>query len=99
MTVVVVGSPEAGWVAPTAQVLRGRGVTVIELDALAIVGLLLLSEHISAVVVDEGAVPAEWGSLRDDMTRISPRTRILVITRDASTAEQLAQRISGMESA
>jgi hypothetical protein len=99
MTVVVVGSPEAGWVAPTAQVLRGRGVSVIELDALAIVGLLLLSEHIAAVVVDVCVVPADWASLRDDMTRISPRTRILVVPRDGSTAEQLAQQISSMGTA
>jgi len=96
MTIVIVGSPDARWVGPATKLLREHGDDVVHLEDVAIVGLLLLSEKIAAVIVDGDSVPTNWSSLRDQMLEISPNTRILVIARDdASTPEQLVRRIRG----
>jgi hypothetical protein len=96
MTVVLVGSPQTSWVAPTAVLLRERGARVVELEGLATVGYVLLAERTAVVVVDARSAPVDWASMRDMMMQLSPQTRVLLVD-DASTAEQLAQRIVSTE--
>lgn len=76
--------PGVAWVEPTADLLRDRGLKVVRLGTLSIIGFLLMSERIAAVVVHEDCVPNEWETMRARMQQIAPTSRILVVSRDDS---------------
>lgn len=88
MTVVIVGSVEARWVAELGDALRERRRNVLVLDNLAVIGLLVLSRRIAAVVVNERVAPAGWVNARARLTQISPFTRIVHVA--AEDRESLA---------
>jgi hypothetical protein len=82
VTTIIISPPDVGWVDPTADLLRDRGMKVVRLGTLAIIGFLLMSDRIAAVVVHEDCVPEEWEAMRDRMQRIAPTSKILIIARD-----------------
>jgi hypothetical protein len=88
MTIVIVGTLEVETVATLASSLRRRGLHVLALESVSVVGMLLLTERVLALVVFETQVAKDWESIRNRLVEISPRTPILC--RDARTVEQLA---------
>lgn len=82
MTTIIISPPNTAWVVPTADLLRDRGLKVVRLGTIAIIGFLLMSHRIAAVVVHEDCVPPEWEARRDRMQQIAPTSKILIIARD-----------------
>jgi len=82
MTTIMVVPPGVAWVDPTADLLRDRGMKVVRLQTLSIIGFLLMSEKIAAVVVHEDCVPEQWDVMRERMHRIAPTSKIVVVARD-----------------
>ncbi len=96
MTVVIVGDPASRWVSDLGDALRRRGFKILALDNLAVIGLLVLSERIAAIVVNERAAPAGWEAARARLAKISPRTRILsAADDDRATLESVAEACAG----
>lgn len=91
MTTIIVSAPDVAWLTPTADLLRERGLKVVCLGSLSIIGFLLMSERIATVVVHQDCIPEEWDAMRERMQRIAPRSKILVIERgDARAPTELA---------
>ena len=86
MTTIIISPSDVAWVDPTADLLRDRGMKVVRLGTLAIIGFLLMSNRIVAVVVHEDCVPDNWDAMRDRLQRIAPTSKILVIARDDARA-------------
>lgn len=82
MTTIIISPPDVAWVEPTTDILRQHGAKVVRLGTLSIIGFLLASERISAVVVHEDCIPAEWDVMRARMTRLAPNCRIVIVPRD-----------------
>lgn len=95
-TIIIISPPDVAWVVPTTELLRDRGLKVVRLGTLAIIGFLLLSDRIAAVVVHEDCVPDGWEAMRDRMQHIAPASKILVVARDdARSPADLATWMAG----
>jgi hypothetical protein len=91
VTVLIVGVPDAHWVSELSDALRRHELKATVLENLAVVGLLVLSERIAAVVVNDRAAPAGWEVARARLAQISPRTRIVRVTaEDRSSLDEIA---------
>jgi len=91
MTVVIVGTFETETVARLAASLRRRGFAVVALENVSLIGLLLLTKRVLALVVFEAQLPKHWDSLREELLEISPRTPIVFVSeQDSRNAEQVA---------
>jgi len=91
MTVVIVGTFESETVASLAASLRRRRFAVVALKNVSLVGLLLLTKRVLALVVFEAQLPKHWDSLRQELLEISPGTPIeFVSEQDPRTAEEIA---------
>ena len=86
MTTIIVGASEAPWIGATAKLLRERGMKVVRLPDLAIVGFLLMSDHIVALLVDEQLVSSGWNATEERMRKIAPDCRIVVVRDQAPAA-------------
>ena len=96
MTTIIVAPPGTTWVDATADLLRDRGMKVVRVGTLSIIGFLLMSDKIAAVVVHEGCVPDEWDVMRSRMQRIAPASKILVVGRDEHRSpSMLAALVTG----
>lgn len=99
MTTIIVTPPDTDWVDPTADLLREQGMKVVRIGTLSIIGFLLMSDRIAAVVVHEDCVPSEWDVMRDRMQRIAPTSKIFVVPRDdRRSPSTLAALVTGDES-
>lgn len=91
MTVVIVGTFESETVSTLTSSLRRRGFAVLALESVSLVGPLLLTKCVLAVVVFEAQISRDWESMRRRMVEMSPRTPIVFVPmQDERTAEQLA---------
>ena len=82
MTTIIISPPNIAWVDPTADLLRDHGLKVVRLGTLAIIGFLLMSDRIAAVVVHEDCVPPEWEAMLYRMQQLAPTSKILIVARD-----------------
>lgn len=82
MTTIIVTPPDTTWVDPTADILRDQGMKVVRIGTLSIIGFLLMSDKIAAVLVHEDCIAGDWEPMRDRMQRIAPTSKIVVVPRD-----------------
>lgn len=84
MTIIIISPAEqqVAWVEPTTEALRKRGLRVVRLGSLSIIGFLLLSEKIAGVLVHEDSLPSDWDVVRARMARLAPASKIVVVARD-----------------
>jgi hypothetical protein len=94
MTVIIITPPATPWVLATADLLRERGLKVVCLGTLSIIGFLLMSERVTAVLVHENSLPDNWEDMRDRMRRIAPATKIVVVPRSGRSPSMLAASVT-----
>ena len=93
LTTIIVGASEATWTGPTAKLLRERGMKVVRLPDLAIVGFLLISDQITAVLVDGRLVSSGWKTTEDRMRKLAPDCRIVVVHDPDQSPQELARLV------
>ena len=94
MTTIIISPLDTPWVDPTADLLRTRGMKVVRLGTLSIIGFLLMSDKIAAVMIHEDCVPAEWDVVSARMAAIAPTSKIVIVPRDdRRSAADLAQLV------
>jgi hypothetical protein len=97
MTTIFVTPPDVAWLDPMATLLREQGMKVVRLGTLSIIGFLLMSDKIAAVVVHEDCVSDDWDTVRERMQRIAPTSKIIVVQRnDQRSPSTLAALVSGV---
>jgi hypothetical protein len=92
-TVVIIGATSAGWVVETAARLRERDVRVLIFGRVSVVGYLLITERIDAVLIDDGFKPSNWQLARDGILRIAPHTAIVIVGADGPEPGDLVAKI------
>ena len=81
-TALIVSDTDATWLAPTAQLLRERGLKVLHIQTFSLVTFLTTSDRISAILMQVDRAPGAWGQVCFRLARTSPDTRIVVVSRD-----------------
>ena len=96
MTTIIISPVDTAWVDPTADLLRARGMRVVRLGTLSIIGFLLMSDKIAAVMIHEDCVPFDWDGISARMTQISPASKFVIVPRDdPRSPSDLARLIAG----
>jgi hypothetical protein len=92
VTVILVGSTPL--ISEIAGMLRREGVSVVVLESLGLVALMLRSERVRTVVVDQDRATVDWEGSRARLRSMSPQTRIIEVAHpDARTADELAAEV------
>jgi hypothetical protein len=81
-TVLIIAEGNVTWVPPLAEALHDHGMNVDRMNTLTVIGFLLASRKIAAVVLDENSLPSDWETTRERMIRISPSSKFVVVSRD-----------------